>query len=277
VLYNLAKVALEMGDRRCALGYLRSYLQMDLTSVPEGQVKKARDALKALETDMPDGSADGDASCSTHAASTNSGSTQFGRDAASPSPNDAAVRRASAGAGAGAEESSPVNSGPAPAQGDIHTPSTIVAPTAAAPASVAPTPAGRRIPLESALLHVARPSPLPAALLMGTGISLLLGGVGVLLWSDGVHSELQSERTRLIADEPPQPTTLRALDDALAYERRVGENQAGFDSVQHLDVVGWTLVGVGAACAATGTWLFVNPPRGSARWTVSRRGLGVSW
>jgi hypothetical protein len=109
-----------------------------------------------------------------------------------------------------------------------------------------------------------------------TGAALLAVGAGVLVWN-GAEARAAERGQRDLAGRAPSPDVAdqQDLQEVLAYERAVSANQAAFRSVERFDVVGWSMVGVGAAMLGTGVVLVVTH-RGEPETTLSLRGSGFA-
>jgi hypothetical protein len=84
------------------------------------------------------------------------------------------------------------------------------------------------------------------------GAATALSGLALWLWSDSFYSELESNYEQLDQDKPAAPTRSEEVAPVLDHARQVGQTEGGFDSVKRLDVVAGSLIGIGAACLATG-------------------------
>lgn len=93
------------------------------------------------------------------------------------------------------------------------------------------------------------------------GLAVAMAGtaVGLLVWNDGRYGDWESEDSalraiyRLPPDDPARP-------DASVVEARQDDNNALWSSISTVDIVGWVLVGVGVAAAATWAGLFFGGP-----------------
>ena len=105
-----------------------------------------------------------------------------------------------------------------------------------------------------------------AGIVLGAaGSALLVAGAGILVWNGGQASDAEAEARTLAAGRPPSEVTNQdELAEIVAYERAVSENHAALDSVEQFDIVGWSMVGVGAAMLGTGVVLVLTRERESS-------------
>ncbi len=245
VLYTLAKVSLEMNDKEAAKHYLRRYLEMDLSVVPPDEPAQVRAALEALE-------ADGEGA----------------RSKAKPQP----------------EVEPDVEPEPKPEPEPETEPEPQPEPEAQ-PAPM-PQPAPPVIRRSNVTPPSAPPGPPHTIPLVFTsaGGATILSGLALWLWNDAYYSGLSQDRDSLAQDAPKNPTRSEEVAGALDYARDVGENDGGFEAAKRIDVVAWSLVGVGAACVATGViWYLLSddpPAADQARpvdVAVVPRGVELRW
>jgi tetratricopeptide (TPR) repeat protein len=227
VLYTLAKISLEMDDRRSAKEYLRRYLEMDLRVVATEQVEEVRQALRALEEQSPADGAPAKTDATTAEADTEPG--------VAPGPTPIVPETA-------ADSKTATDSDEVAARPDPEF-------AATAPASVPPRPT----PPQAA---TPRSPVIAGVVLLSTGVLAALTGGGIWLWNDAKHERLLEERS-LLEDTTPSPTP-DEFAAALAHARAVGRNDEAFDGVRRFDVVIWSLVGIGAASVGAGLWLLLG-------------------
>lgn len=227
VLYNLAKLALEMGDRTAAVAYMRRYLETYTTQSPPTQVEEVRTAFRQLTGEEPPA-----------------------RIVAPPADG---VPPSAPGPEARSGEPPGVQGAPLETERPSQQPAP---PSDPVPSVVAPSPEPVSSPPTD---DAADPdTSLAGILLGGTGLAMFGAGLGVWIWNDARHGQLTAERERLVANMPTVPSAPEDLDPAFEYSFALGRNEAGFESVQQFDAVAWSLMGVGVACMAVGTWLFVR-------------------
>ena len=170
---------------------------------------------------------------------------------------------------------------------DIARPSDVAAPSAAQPAKLAVHSEPRASVVRPRCPACPRPKPVDALLATERGrtAGITLGvtgtvaravGTGVLIWNADEARAAERER-RALAERPPPPEVDDQQDllDVLTHERAVSKNQEAFRSVARFDVVGWSLVGVGAAMLGTGVVLVLSHTS-VAEPTLSLRGRGLA-
>jgi tetratricopeptide (TPR) repeat protein len=118
-------------------------------------------------------------------------------------------------------------------------------------------------------------SQLPELALTSAGVAVLLGGVGLWFWNDNEYEQALQEHAELERNEPPSAITAVDYDRSMEHTYAVGRNAERFDSVQRLDILAWTAIGVGAVTTATGAWLLFNPAE--SRLVVGSRSVGIRW
>lgn len=253
VLYNLAKISLELGDKPSAIGYLKRYLAMDMAELPAEQVAEVRAMLLLLETqERPS-----DAAASAGVAPP-SGAT--------PSPSESAPMSKPKPPAAEAATATPKSATDQPPGAPINPTQSARPPRpVTAPLALPPPPA-----LE--------PTAWGEWALAGTGLALVLGGVGVFMWNDYHSDAIDAERAELMRDPPRSPEGYDEVKPALNYARSLGQIDARYDEVRHFDVVAWSLTVAGVACLGTGAWLLWSGEREPAK-TVALLpdGVRVRW
>jgi hypothetical protein len=227
VLYNLARLCLELGERDEARAHARRFLELSDSETP----KEQRDAVAAMLDQLGAGGA----------------SPKRDREPASkPAPAEQIVPHH-------VEASAPERPGRRPSQSD--------------------SPCLGCLPKTRVDSLVADERGRTAGIALGaTGAALLATGVGVLVWNEGKARAAERQRRALAENRPPGDIqSENDLLTVLSYERGVSENRAAFRSVEQFDVVGWSLVGVGAAMLGTGAVLVLTHA-GESKATVALRG-----
>lgn len=239
VSYNLAKLSLELGEKPQAISYLRTYLMFEQSQLPPEQVAEVKSILAELE---------GEVRAEQPAATDSPGVTgQNGTQTSAP-------ERATSAA-------------PPPGQKGAAAEPVVALPQ---PSSAAPQARGKR--LEPRSVQV---SQLPELALTSAGVAVLLGGVGLWFWNDNEYEQALQEHAELERNEPPSAITAVDYDRSMEHTYAVGRNAERFDSVQRLDILAWTAIGVGAVTTATGAWLLFNPTE--SRIVVGSRSVGIRW
>jgi hypothetical protein len=232
VLYNMAKVALEMQDRGRAVAYLERYLSWKATPLPEAEAKEVRETLAALQ-------ANGKAT---------------GGEARTPEvlPEPGLSPPEVASSAALLSQPDEKQAGGSAANGPTTAPKSMPERTAGG------TPPGGRLPEPRRPLQAAaRGVNVPAVVLLAAGGGVLVAGGGVWLWNDNEYRSALEERTQL-REHPPTATKPSDLGDAVDYGRRVGRNQERLGDVHQLDILAWSMMGVGVLCIATSVWMLLD-------------------
>lgn len=240
VSYNLAKLSLELGEKPQAISYLRTYLMFDQSQLPPAQVAEVKSTLAELEGEVR---AEQPAATALPEVAEQSGK-------ATPAPE-----RATSGA-------APPGQKLAPAERVVLPPQ---------PPSATPQARGKRFEPRA----IAISSQLPELALTSAGVAVLLGGVGLWFWNDNEYEQALQEHAELERNAPPDAVTALDYDRSMDHTYAVGRNAERFDSVQRLDILAWTAIGVGAVTTATGAWLLFNPAE--SRIVVGSRSVGIRW
>jgi hypothetical protein len=104
------------------------------------------------------------------------------------------------------------------------------------------------------------------------GVVLSAVGTGVLVWNAGRYADYETARDDLGEPPPSEIGTQDELERALDYARATERNRAELEAIEDFEVVGFTLVGVGAGLVATGVVLYLTRPNE----TVVGLNVGVS-
>lgn len=85
-----------------------------------------------------------------------------------------------------------------------------------------------------------------------------MSGLAVWVVGDVQHGRLEAERKTLLEQDSAVDATAEGFDTATRHAKAIGENDAGFEHVKRMDVVAWSLAGVGVVCLGTGLWLVLT-------------------
>lgn len=257
VLYNLAKVSLEMGDEAAAAAYLQQYLDTADGTTPQSEREQVRETLQALRAQLAvDETSRGD-------------DKRVAATAADPSATPAPPMTA---------PPTPVKPTPVrPERARSVASKRTIPSTATLPTDDASDV--RRGARSQATARSESDSSLLGPLLTGTGAGLVLSGVAVWVVADVQHGRLEKQREDLLEQESMVDATAEGFDAAVERANAIGRNDGGFEHVARMDVVAWSLAGVGVVCLGTGLWLLTTSDESVRESGVSldRSGATFTW
>lgn len=268
VLYNLAKVSLEMQDAQSAIGYLEQYVQMVDDSTPPDELEEVESTLATLRAAVQPASG-------PHSIPSGSEAVPAPAAKSTPEQQGSEVEPSGAAAEPRASESSP-----APASSPSASSKRRVMTSETSAPSQTATPNGHSAPAGSSTLSS---PPQAEAIFLGAGIGFVLAGAAVWVVGDVEHRRLNEERRELMDNDLPEALTAADWDLAMQRAKAIGSNEAGFRSNERLDMLAWSLAGVGTACLAVGFWMLFssdehgNETQGRSRVTLNPHGATLHW